>query len=407
MEKYGLIGEKLSHSFSPQIHALLADYEYKLYERAPDEVGAFLTGGGFDGLNVTIPYKKTVLPYCAVLSDNATKIGCVNTIIRGSDGRLYGDNTDLFGFEYMIKKSGFSPAGKKAIILGSGGASLTVKAVLSELGASEIVTISRTGSDNYSNLQKHYDADFIVNTTPVGMYPNNGVSPVELDQFTKCNAVFDLIYNPSKTKLLLDAEEKGIACANGLDMLVAQAKRACELFLSKSIDDSRIGEIVSVISRNSGNVVLIGMPGCGKSTIGRALALITGREFIDSDEQIVIKTGKSIPRIFDEDGEAVFRKIETETLEEISKKSHTVIATGGGVVTREQNRRLLRQNSMIVFIDRPIDQLSKEGRPLSDIYGIKKLHEKRYPLYCDWCDIKIPCDGVKQTAELIKDRLSL
>lgn len=407
MKQYGLLGKKLAHSFSPQIHQLLASYDYKLYEKEPDEVHSFLVNGEFDGLNVTIPYKKTVIPYCAQLSDTASRIGCVNTIIKRQDRTFYGDNTDYNGFLYLIKQSGISMAGKKVLILGGGASSLTVHAVLTDLRADECITVSRSGENNYNNLYRHYDAQVIVNTTPVGMYPNNGTAPVDLQYFDNSQAVFDLIYNPAKTKLLLDAEALGIPYTNGLPMLVAQAKRACEIFLGKAVDDSCIDDITQKLSRTSKNIALIGMPGCGKSTVGKVLAEITARTFFDTDEWIVSKAGKTIPQIFSEDGEGAFRTLETEALTKISKQSGTVIATGGGIVTQKRNQNLLEQNSVIVFLNCSVDLLPVDGRPVSQSNDIVRLFHERLPLYQSWSSIEFLSSGVEQTAKKIKEHFKL
>ena len=303
---YGLIGEKLGHSFSPYIHGELGGYDYSLIELERGELGRFLKRGAFRGLNVTVPYKKDVIPYCAWLSPEARRIGSVNTIVNDG-GLLRGYNTDYFGFVCMLRKAGIDVKGKKALVLGSGGASLTVQTALHDLGAKSVTVISRGGEDNYGNLERHADARLIVNTTPVGMYPKVEAAPLSLEIFPDCEAVADIIYNPSRTKLLLDAEARGIPCANGLPMLVAQAKAAAELFLGRDIPDARIDEITSVIEKRTKNIILIGMPGCGKTTVGKLLARSLGREFADTDEMIVREGGRSIPDIFASDGEAAFR----------------------------------------------------------------------------------------------------
>ena len=303
----GLIGRKLSHSFSPKIHSLLGAYTYRLIPLEPEEVGEFLKKGEFHGLNVTIPYKKTVMEYCAELTPAARRIGSVNTILRRPDGTLLGDNTDYNGFLYQLNATGAQVAGKKALVLGSGGASLTVRTVLAEQGAREIVVISRTGENNYHNLDRHADAQIIVNTTPVGMYPKNGESLIDLSQFPHCEAVFDLIYNPAKTQLLLQAQRRGLIWANGLGMLVAQAKVASERFQGKELPDSLVAQIIRRLERETHNILLIGMPGCGKTTIGQALAQKLGRPLADVDEKIVAEAGCSIPEIFAKEGEEGFR----------------------------------------------------------------------------------------------------
>ncbi len=408
IKTFGLLGEKLSHSFSPLIHSYLGDYEYRLFEIAPAEVGDFLLHGGFDGLNVTIPYKKTVIPYCNELSVKAQKIGSVNTLLRRPDGGLLGDNTDYDGFSYLLDKLAVDISGKKALILGSGGSSATVRAVLTGRGAGELVTVSRSGPDNYQNLGRHADAELVVNTTPVGMYPDTGASPVGLSAFPACRAVVDIIYNPARTKLLLDAEALGIPFVNGLPMLVAQAWRAAELFTGAAIDDAVIDSITDRIGRLTKNIILIGMPGSGKTAVGAALARLAVRDFYDTDVLITEKSGKSIPEIFLEDGEAAFRRLESDTLADAVKKSGAVIATGGGIVTMPENLRLIRQNSTCVFLDRELSELPADGRPLSIQNGILALAEKRLPLYNEWCDVKLAVrGGVEETANLIMEALGL
>lgn len=400
---YGLLGEKLGHSFSPQIHALLGDYEYKLFEVAPENLGDFLRSGTFKGLNVTIPYKKAVMPYLAEISENAKAIGSVNTITVLPNGTLRGDNTDYDGFLYLVRRSGVSVAGKKALVLGTGGASLPVKKVLSDLGAREIVSISRTGENNYQNLDKHFDADLIVNTTPVGMYPNNLQSPLSLDGFAHLSGVLDIVYNPQKTKLVLDAEQRGIPAFSGLTMLVAQAKRAAELFLQTKIDDRKNDEIYETLSRQMKNIVLVGMPGCGKSTVGKALAKRLSRPFFDADEEIVRRAGKPIPEIFQAEGEAGFRKIETEVLFDLCRQSGAVIATGGGAVTVPKNHDILRQNSLVVFINRDIAVLPTAGRPLSEQNDLHEMFRHRLPLYRAVCDYEVDGNDKIQT---VTDRVA-
>lgn len=399
---YGLLGETLGHSFSPQIHACLGDYEYNLFEVAPENLGDFLRSGTFEGLNVTIPYKKAVMPYLAEISENAKAIGSVNTITVLPDGTLRGDNTDYDGFLYLVRRSGVAVSGKKALVLGTGGASLPVKKVLSDLGAREIVSISRTGENNYQNLDKHFDADLIVNTTPVGMYPNNLQAPLSLDGFSHLSGALDIVYNPQKTKLILDAEKRGIPAFSGLTMLVAQAKRAAELFLQTKIDDRKNDEIYETLSRQMKNIVLVGMPGCGKSTVGKALAKRLSRPFFDADEEIVKRAGKPIPEIFKTAGEAGFRKIETEVLFDLCRQSGAVIATGGGAVTVPKNHDILRQNSLVVFLNRDISVLPTNGRPLSQQNDLGEMFRKRLPLYRAVCDFEIDGNGKIQT---VTDRI--
>ena len=403
---YGLLGRTLRHSYSPQIHALLGDYEYRLFEVEPQDLEAFLKKREFGGINVTIPYKKDVLPYLSGISDNAKRIGAVNTIIVKEDGGLYGDNTDYDGFLCLVQKSGFQVKGKKALVLGTGGASLPISAVLSDLGAREVVFISRSGENNYQNLSRHADADLIVNTTPVGMYPNNLKAPLSLSEFPNLSGVLDIVYNPQKTKLILDAERLGIPAYSGLLMLVAQGKRAAELFLGHDIPDSETDRIFKKLSTEMQNIVLVGMPGCGKTTVGKALAEQLNRPFFDADEEILKRTGKSAEAWIEACGEAVFRQKETEVLESLCKQSCTVIATGGGAVTVPENADILRQNSIVFFINRDVSALPVEGRPLSKATALSEMYEVRLPLYRGVCDYKIAADdGVDAVVRRILEDL--
>jgi shikimate dehydrogenase len=382
------------------IHKYLGDYGYLLYEVSPDKLDSFMKEKQFDGINVTIPYKQAVIPYCATLSDEARDIGSVNTIIKDGGGALHGYNTDHHGFRIMLEQGGIDPNGKKVLVLGDGGSARTVRAVLSAMGTREVVTISRRGENNYGNIQRHYGAEIIVNTTPVGMYPENGSSPLSLTGFERLTGVADLIYNPARTKLLLDAGRLGVSCMNGLTMLVAQAEMANCLFMEKQADESAtphrrelVNKIVDQILKETQNIALIGMPGCGKSTVGRILAHAMERPFADIDERIVAAEGKSIPQIFTEDGEEKFRRLETRILGEETKKSGMVLATGGGVVTRQENLDLLRQNSIIVYLERELSELITDGRPLSKGMGIHVLAEQRLPLYEMWNDCVIQVEA--------------
>ncbi len=400
----GLIGKPLGHSYSPQIHALLCDYEYRLIELEENEVGNFLKSGEFDAINVTIPYKKHVMQFLDEISEEALRIGSVNTVTHTSDGRLRGDNTDYYGFSYMLDKLGLDLAGKKVLILGSGGASMTARAVSSDRGASEVVIISRSGEDNYTNLEKHFDCSVIVNTTPVGMYPNNGSSPIpiSLSLFKNLVGVVDMIYNPSRTALILDAQELGIPAISGLSMLVAQAKAASELFTHIKIDNGEIDGIVSSIELGMKNIMMIGMPGVGKTTVGRKIAERLGREFVDTDDMIVEKSGMTIPDIFSRFGEDYFRELESEALAEVSKKAGLVISVGGGTVIRDENRRLMKQNSISVFLKRDLSKLSKDGRPISKANDLESLYEKRLPFYLDAADFELELsDNPDENAEKI------
>ncbi len=389
MRQCGLLGEKLGHSYSPQIHTYLGDYAYTLFEKEKEDVAAFMTEKPFDAINVTIPYKKTVVPFMDTLSETAKRLGSVNTVVKNADGTLFGHNTDYYGFSYMLEKSGISPKGKKVLVLGSGGASVTVCAVLEDLGAKSVIVISRNGENNYENISRHHDADILVNTTPVGMYPHTGTSPVYLADFKNCQGALDLIYNPDKTAFLLEAEALGIPHSNGLPMLVAQAKESAEYFGGKPLPASIIDSTTESLARAQKNIILIGMPGCGKSTLGRKLAEKTGRRFVDADDAIREKAGVSIPEIFAEKGEAGFRAIETEVLAELGMQSGIVLATGGGCVTREENYPLLHQNGTIFWLLRDIENLPRDGRPLSQNADLLKMYEVRKPLYERFADLVI------------------
>lgn len=403
--KCGLLGRKLEHSYSPQIHSLLGNYSYELFEKEPEEIREFLLQGEFTGLNVTIPYKKDVIPYLDELSPTAKQMGSVNTIVRKQDGRLYGHNTDCYGFASMVRKTGLQLSGKKVLVLGSGGASNTAVQVLQELGACVIV-ISRNGDHNYQNLCNHSDASVIVNTTPVGMYPNTGISPVDLSLFPNLEGVLDLIYNPARTALLLDAEKKGIVAENGLWMLVAQAKEAAECFMETSISDDLISNIYRQLSAQMQNIILVGMPGCGKTTIGKLLAEKAGKTFADSDLLITQLAGKPIPQIFAEDGEETFRFWETEALEHLGKQSGLVIATGGGCVTQNRNYPLLHQNGTIFWLKRDLDLLPTEGRPLSQQNKLADMYALRQPQYESFADFIVENnDTVQETIRLILSSL--
>lgn len=381
----GLLGQVLHHSYSPRIHSELGDYPFMLFPLDPQNLGYFFRTMNFAGLNVTIPYKKTVISYCDELSETAERLGAVNTIIRRADGSLYGHNTDYFGFQYMLDKSGLKVFGKKVLVLGSGGASATVKAVLEEAGAN-VVIISRSGENNYNNLYLHEDAAVIVNTTPVGTYPETGVSPIPLSPFSDLEGVLDLTYNPARTELLMDAEERGLITMNGLWMLVAQAKESSELFTGTKISDSVIEEIYHKVRRETENIVLVGMPGCGKSRLSRILAYDLRRKVVDIDSVIEEKAGMTIQQIIKQQGEEAFRQMETAAIAEYGKKSYYVIATGGGCVTRPENYRLLHQNGNIIWIQRDISLLPTRGRPLSQKSKLQQMYAIREPMYKQFAD---------------------
>lgn len=384
----GLLGRHLGHSYSPAIHKLLGDYSYDLHEREPEDVEGFVKLGPWDGCNVTIPYKKEVVPYCHELSPLAKELGSVNTLLRRKDGTIYGDNTDAAGFEAMAKRLPVDYVGKKALVFGSGGASVTVQAVLRHLGC-RVVVISRSGEVTYDDLPNHSDAQVLVNTTPVGMYPNNGESVIDLDLFPKAEAVLDVVYNPARTKLILDAEERNIPCQSGLYMLVGQAARASELWTGNTICTKKLEAVHKSIGASMQNIILVGMPGCGKSTIGFQLARSLGRWLVDADQELVKLAGMEIPQYMEKYGEEGFRQLETQVLADLGKQSNLVIATGGGCVTRPENYRHLHQNGTIIWIKRELKDLPTDGRPISQRDGVQALYEKRKPLYEAFSDFSV------------------
>jgi len=402
----GLIGEKLGHSFSPQIHKELADYSYELFEMQESEVKGFLESDRYDCINVTIPYKKTVMPYLDEISAEARRIGAVNTVVKKKNGKKCGYNTDYYGFLYTVNHSGIEIKNKNVLILGTGGASLTAKTVSEDLGAKRITFVSRSGEINYENVyEKCPDTDVIINCTPVGMYPRtNGESPVTLDKFKNCKGVLDMIFNPAKTKLLLDAEHLGIPYVNGLPMLVAQAKRACEFFLDEKIADSEIDRINTLIANQTGNIILVGMPGSGKTTVGNLLSEMTGRNVIDTDEMVTSSQGRSPSEIITVDGEDKFRQIEHDEVKNAGKMSGMIISTGGGVVTRRENFDPLRQNGKIFFIHRSLDSLPTDDRPLSKQNKLEEMYRTRLPLYREICDFEVSNDATPEecAAEILK-----
>ena len=392
--KCGLLGRKLGHSYSPQIHAHLGDYPYDLFEKEPEEVEEFLRNGDFTAINVTIPYKQTVIPFCAELSPMARRIGAVNTIVRRQDGSLIGHNTDYFGFLSTVRRTGLDPSGKKVLIIGSGGASKPAIAVMEELGAN--VTVISHKENTPETLSRHSDCAVLVNATPVGMYPNVGVSPVDLSLFPHLEGVIDMIYNPARTKLLLDAEARGLVAENGLWMLVAQAKEAAEWFTGRPIGDEVIETIHRQLKTQMENIILIGMPGCGKSTVGKILAEHLGRPFVDADSRIVDAAGMSIPEIFAHSGEEGFRQIETQVLSDLGMRSGLVIATGGGCVTQERNYPLLHQNGTCVWLTRDLAKLPADGRPLSQKGKLEQMYQIRKPLYERFADVTVSNDAAAE-----------
>ena len=418
----GLIGGRLGHSLSPQIHRLLGDYEYRLYELDESGIPAFLSGmrdgSGPSAINVTIPHKQTVMRFLDRISPLAASVGAVNTVVaRG--GKLYGYVTDPVGFGFMLDSAGIDVSGRKCLCLGSGGASKSVIEVLGTRNAGGVTVISRHGDDNYQNIGRHFDAQVIVNCTPVGMYPNNGDELFPLGSFCRLEACADLIYNPDVTEFLRDAGECGCVTANGLAMLTAQAKRSRDIFLGVTDDDSApfsgsemsgITRVTEEVRRGLLSVGLVGMPGSGKSSVGKRIAELTGREFIDTDDMIAEKAGMSIPEIFRTKGEDIFRDIESECVAESSKRGGCVISYGGGAVLRERNRRLIRQNSRVAWLDRPVSMLSREGRPLSDGRSddeLKKMYEARCAAYESASDMRISCAGGTETIEFAARRIMM
>lgn len=398
MAGYGLIGERLGHSFSPQVHRFFADYDYRLIELAPEALAPFLRERAFSGVNVTIPYKRAVMPLCDALSDEAARIGSVNTIVNDG-GRLTGYNTDYYGLRRMAEAAGIPFSGRKALILGSGGAARTALAAARDLGAREALLVSRRGCgpdtvDYETACRAHADADVLINATPVGMFPEAGAAPVDLARFPACRGVLDLVFNPLRTALLLMAKDRGIPCANGLGMLVSQAKRAAELFTSRVIDPALEAQAVSAVTRARANLVLIGMPGCGKSTVGRLAAKRLGRPFVDLDARIAEREGRSCAAIIEQDGEAAFRDAEARAAAEAGAAFGQVIAAGGGTVLRQDAMAALRQNGCVIWLDRPLNRLATGGRPLSEGgAALERLFAARAPLYRRYADRRLSSKG--------------
>lgn len=398
--EYGLIGAKLGHSYSVPIHAQLGDYDYRLYERTEGEFIDLLRRRDFKGLNVTIPYKKLACELCDALSDTARDVGSVNTLIVRPDGSLYGHNTDIGGFIALSRHARVEIAGKKAVILGSGGTSLTAQTACRRLGAREVVVVSRKGPVDYDALYRdHADCQVLINTTPVGMYPSNGQSAADLARLPALTGVLDVVYNPDKTALVLDAEARGIPAAGGLYMLVGQAREAAELFTGRKIPESETERIYRQLRGEALNLILIGMPGSGKSSIGRTLAERMGRPFVDCDAEIVRRARKTIPDIFAQSGEAGFRKLEAEVVADLCKEKGTVIATGGGAILREDNVRAMRQNGRLLLVTRSLDALPMDGRPLSkSAEALKQMWVERQPKYLAAADAVIENNAAPEEA---------
>ena len=404
---YGCIGEHLPHSFSREIHGEIGSYAYDLKELTPEELPGFMTARSFRGINVTIPYKQAVIPFLDEIDETARAIGAVNTVVN-RDGKLYGYNTDLYGLTRLIRRIGLDLSGKKVLVLGTGGTSRTASYAAEKLGARVVYRVSRTsreGSLSYEEvLQDHTDAEIILNTTPCGMFPKPAEQPLSLEPFTRLEGVADAIYNPLRSRLVLDARSRGIPAEGGLYMLVAQAVRASELFLDTSYPEDLTDRIYNAILRRKENLVLIGMPGSGKSAVGKTLTETTGKPLADTDQLIVEKAGKSIPEIFREDGEPAFRDLESEIIRELSLQGGQVISTGGGAVLRPENVTLLRQNGRLFWLDRDPDSLiPTDDRPLADTSEkMKRLYQEREPVYRASADVIIPIFGTPEnTAALI------
>jgi len=395
---YGLLGEHLSHSFSKIIHEKLRLYSYELFPLPPEQIGDFLQSRNFAGLNVTIPYKTEVAKYCDIVDPEAGAIGAINTLYF-KDGLLHGANTDYHGLSYAASRAGISFSGKKVLVLGGGGTSRTARALIRDLGASEIVVAERNpttidGVDSVSFGGLPRDAQIIVNTTPVGMFPGNLETIIHLADFPSCDGVLDVIYNPFSTALVLEAQEKGIPCSGGLPMLVAQATRSAELFTGRSNLQQETERIIKELEGLLQNIVLIGMPGSGKSSFGKKLAKKIGRTFVDLDKEIIKLAGKSIPDIFQQDGEPTFRALENEVAKEFGKQNRLVIATGGGILLNPQNAIALKQNGKLIFVDRPLTRLATDGRPLSTGQkALAEMEKTRRPLYEKYKDATLLNEG--------------
>lgn len=404
--QYGLIGEHLGHSYSPEIHGVFADYKYELKELRPDEVGAFMTEKSFKAINVTIPYKQDVIPYLDWISDRAKNIGAVNTIVN-RDCKLYGYNTDFDGMAALARRIGIEPKGKKALILGTGGTSKTAYAVLESMGAAEIYKVSRAGKDgaiSYEEaVEKHSDAQIIFNTTPAGMYPRVEGKAMELSAFTKLEGVLDVVYNPLRTNLIIEAQERGIPAAGGLYMLSGQAVYACGWFLDRQMDEEDTDRAFKKIYDDKRNIVMIGMPSSGKSTVGAKLAELTGKKLVDTDALIIERIGMPIADYFAQFGEAAFRAQEKAVIAELSVQNGLIIATGGGAVLDHDNVAALKRNGTLVFLDRSPEKLiATSDRPLSsDREALMKRYNERYDIYKASADIQV--NGDKEIAEVAAD----
>ncbi len=413
MAKYGCIGKKLTHSFSKEIHSKLADYEYELIELTEDEIEAFFNKKQFNAINVTIPYKQTVIPYLDSLSNVAKRIGAVNTIVN-RNGKLYGYNTDYYGMKALIEKNGIDLKNKKVLILGTGGTSKTANVLMEDMGATEIITVSRSKTEKYITyeeaVKEHCDAKVIINTTPSGMYPDCDGIPIDISVFNNLEGVVDVVYNPLYTNLILKAKEKGIKAEGGLYMLVMQAVVAVEKFLNTEISKKVADNVFASVFAMKENIVLTGMPGSGKSTVGKLLN-IDGFTFVDTDEEIEKRCGCSIKELINQKGEKYFRDLETEVIKYISSKGCQIISTGGGAILREENVHHLKRNGKLFFINADFGRLCPtDNRPLSDTKDkLKNLYDERIDIYKETADVIVPDMATPdmETKFILKARMEL
>ena len=394
MNKYGCIGKKLTHSFSKEIHAQLADYEYELMELSEEELPSFFAKREFCAINVTIPYKQTVIPYLDEISPIARRIGAVNTIVH-RDGKLYGDNTDYTGLKALTTRLNLDFRNKKVLVLGTGGTSKTARAVATDLGAAQVLTVSRQASAEHITypqaMTDHTDAHIIINTTPCGMYPNVHETPIDLSPFSHLEGVVDVVYNPLRTHLVLDAKAHGLTAEGGLYMLVMQAVAAVEIFTGDAIEPHVADHVFASVLQSKENVVLIGMPGSGKSTVGKQLS-IDGYTFVDTDAEIEARCGCTIKELIATKGEAYFRDVEAAVIRDVSAVCGRIIATGGGAILREENVQNLQHNGKLFFLDTPLDRLcATEDRPLSDTADkLANLYAQRIDRYRAIADVVVP-----------------
>ena len=413
MKQYGCIGKKLTHSFSKEIHAKIADYDYELIELTEEEIAPFFDKKDFAAINVTIPYKQTVIPYLDSISPIAQRIGAVNTIVN-KDGKLYGYNTDYYGMKALVERVGIDLNGRKVLILGTGGTSKTAQVLAADLGAAEVLTVSRKKTEEYITYEEairdHCDAQVIINTTPSGMYPNCEDRPIDISCFPRLEGLIDAVYNPLRTNLVLDAQERGIKAEGGLYMLVMQAVVAVEHFLNIAIPKETADQVFASIYASKENIVLTGMPGSGKSTVGKLLEL-EGFSFVDTDEEIEKRCGCSICDLIKEKGEPYFRDLETEVIREVSSNSCRIISTGGGAILREENVRCLKRNGRLYFLNAELSRLqATNSRPLSDtVEKLKRLYTERMPIYQKSADVVVPdlAEPQEETNYITKKRKDL